>query len=152
MQTTHTLLAFNQVYYNPQTGLPYLNLKVSSSAQENVVLNDISLVWLPSQNWDQFYRFDKIRTNQVNDIFTTNLINGKIPDIISYRFAKLAHLQVNDYFNLTINNRLSKFNIPITIKGIIKNDNLKNNVFINYDNLKNLYVDNNNQPLPVFYK
>ncbi|AHF57887.1 FtsX-like permease family protein [Spiroplasma eriocheiris] len=151
LQTTHTILAFNQVYYNPQTELPYLNLKVSSSAQENVVLNDISLVGLPSQKWNQFYRFDKVPASQVDDIFTTNLINGKIPAIISYRFAKLAHLQVNDHFNLTINNRLSKFNVPITIKGIIKNDNLKNNVFVNYDNLKNLYVDNNDRPLPVFY-
>ena len=146
-----TVLTFNTLYYNPQTELPLVNLPVTPSINEAAVINDVVLKGIEPQTWAKFYQMQGIDQQVVANLLATPLSRVAIPAIISEKMARLNNLQVGSSYEFTVKNTSTPYNISIIVKGIIKNDTTRRNIFVNADVIRYFFRDFHGQPVPDLY-
>lgn len=146
-----TVLTFNTLYYNPQSELPLVNLPVTPSINETAVINDVVLKGIEPQTYAKFYQMQGIDQQVVEDLLATPLSRTAIPAIISEKMARLNNLQINDDYEFTVKNASTPYDISILVKGIIKNDTTRRNIFVNADVIRYFFRDFHGQPVPDLY-
>ncbi|WHQ36346.1 ABC transporter permease [Spiroplasma sp. SV19] len=146
-----TVLTFNTLYYNPQTELPLVNLPVTPSINETAVTNDVVLKGIEPQTWAKFYQMQGIKPEVVANLLAAPLSRTAIPAIISEKMARLNKLHLGDLYEFSVKNTSTPYNISIVVKGIIKNDTTRRNVFVNVDAIRYFFRDFHGQPVPDLY-
>lgn len=92
-----------------------------------------------------------INQQVVKDLLATPLSRTAIPAIISEKMARLNNLRISDHYEFTIKNTSAPYNISIVVKGIIKNDTTRRNIFVNADVIRYFFRDFHGQTVPDLY-
>lgn len=141
LDTAH--VSFNKYYYNNEYTIPTLSVKLSVPTGPLSRVSDLKLSSIDKETYKDFYNLTT-SDEGMDEVFTTvDYKTDAVPVIIPQVVAVAENLAIGDEYKFQIDGINQTYKPTFKVSGIIKDDVGGSSIFINYDNLKQFYVDKN---------